>query len=191
MKHLIIMLMLSKSFFATAGSGIFGKITNADAHPISNALVTIYDSNFNKLTAIFTNANGDYGFNLPMASNYIMQIINATDTTQFLTGIAVENIKPTVLNFAMSNSITTAKKSLIGNKYIKTSKEIERMPSTDINSVAISTGAFKSDDVNGGIRTVGLPSSNVQYIIDGQIVPTGGTVRFTPGSVSSVEVLKK
>jgi Carboxypeptidase regulatory-like domain len=191
MKTLFIAILISASFFAQAGSGIFGKITNATSDPISNALVMVYDSSYNLLTSIYTNTNGDYGFNLPMATNYILQIANNDDTTQYISGIVVENVKPTVLNFAMTNKISNVRKSMLGNNYLKTSAAIERMPSTDINSAVVNTGAFKTSAEGGVLRTVGLPTSNVQYIIDGQIVPTGSAVKFTPGAVNSIEVLKK
>jgi Carboxypeptidase regulatory-like domain len=191
MKKLLTALLIVNSFCAQAGSGIFGKITNASANPISNALVMVYDSNYTMLTSIYTNTNGDYGFNLPIATNYILQIANNSDSTQYITGINVADKKPTVLNFTMANKISNVKKSMLTNNYLKTSTAIERMPSTDISNVATSTGAFKTSIEGGGLRTVGLSTSNVQYIIDGQIVPTGGAVKFTPGAVNSVEILKK
>jgi hypothetical protein len=188
MKTLIFALLIGNAAFAQTGSGIFGIISNEKKLPISNVQLIIFDSVQLPIATVLTNAQGQYGFDLPIAQNYAMQIINGTDSSQIMTGINIDSALEYVLNFQL-NTAPQKQANLMGDKYVKTSKQIEKMPSTDINSVLASTGAF-TNDKPGTLRTTSLPTSNVKYIVDGQVL-FGSNINLPVGTLNSVQVLQK
>jgi hypothetical protein len=188
MKTLIFALLISNAAIAQTASGIYGIISNEKKLPVANIQLIVYDSLENQVASILTNNLGQYGFDLPKANNYALQIINGTDSSQLLTSINIDSALEYVLNFQIATKIDS-RNSLIGEKYVKTSKQIEKMPSTDIKDALATTGAF-TNQKPGAFRTATLPTSDVKYILDGQIL-LSGNINLPVGSLNSVQVLQK
>jgi SdrD B-like domain len=185
MKNLfLIITILCSAILANAGSGIYGNIANHNKKPIAGITIFLLNADGKALASIISNADGDYGFDISTAGNYGLQIMLTDSTFQKVADIKVAK-KPLYYDFLVNNIYYNRDKNMAS----LSASELEKMPTQDYKQMMQTKGNFDTD-ANGNLRSRTL-GNGVRLIVDGQIMSDNSGIQFVPGSIGSMEVLKR
>jgi hypothetical protein len=186
-KHYIYILLLIFSNNLIANDtipGIYGTISNEQKAPLAGLNIYLMDSSAqNILAQSISDANGFYGFDIPIKGTYCVVFIKSPKEYQSLTDVAIDSIS---LN---CNVQFTQNYKYSGKKFNSSSaREIEKMPVNNVQQQLVSKGMIDKD-ANGHLRSRTL-GNDVKVIVDGQVL-NNSNVELVPGSVGDIEVIER
>jgi Carboxypeptidase regulatory-like domain len=185
MKNLFLtIILLCNVIIAKAGAGIYGNIVSNTNKPVAGINIYLLDANGEALALIISNADGDYGFEIAKEGNYSLQIMLTDSTFQKVENITVA-AKPIYYDFLVNNINYSRDKNIASI----TAAELEKMPTQDVKKMIATKGNFDTD-ANGNLRSRTL-GNGVRLIVDGQVMSDNSGIQFVPGSIGSMEVLKR
>jgi hypothetical protein len=187
MKNLLIIIAIisiTQIAFAQTTIGIYGKVATTAKKPIEGITVLLLNDHKEVIAKILTNVNGDYGFDIEKEGIYGIEVVLTDSTSQQITNVLLKK-ESQYYNFLISNQ------SYLHDKNINllSAQEIEKMPTQDVTKMMETKGNFDKD-ANGKMRSRTL-GNGVRVIIDGQIMTDNSAIRLIPGSIGSMEVLKR
>jgi hypothetical protein len=183
-KFVFICIMFSMVQQLAIANGIYGKITNQDNKPYAGVVIFLLDSNNTELAKILTNADGDYGFTIQNALQYKIVVQLNDSITQQIDDIAAGQ-KDLFFNFVFTQKYFSRDK----NSQVISASELEKMPTQQLMQ-QLATQANFDKDANGNLRSRTL-GNGVQLIVDGQVIHHSNQLQLVPGSVGSMEVIKR
>lgn len=201
LRYLFVLLFVSIAGQAFAqGGAIVGRVVDDKNEPLIGAVVQAIQGGITK-SGMSTDENGDYTIKPLDPGRYELKVSYTGFKEYTTTGVIVSPDKNTEVKVTMVVStsttlvehvVTAFKVPLVdkfnpGTSTVRTSEEIEKMPTRSTEGVALTTAGVLSNPA-GGLSIQGARSEGTLYYIDGVQV-RGGANTLTQGTVDQIQVL--